>query len=126
MPPSSADSACSLTVGDKAEGRYGGGARWNPCIISALHQAGSESCETVDASYEDGKEEKNAPSLRFRLPGQKQPRNLREGEHVEARFQGHKQFYSAQMTKALTLPPTPPVLPSPPFYAKYMRNIKMY
>jgi hypothetical protein len=52
---------------------------------------------TVDALYDDGEKEKDAPSIRFKLEGQKQPKILVEGEHVEARFQGRKKFYPAQV-----------------------------
>lgn len=96
-----ADTA-GLNVGDKVEARFDGKTEWFPGTVRAINAALSEGpgvCDgeggrggaprsnlpTVAIDYDDGDVEERVPRVRVRLPGQKQPRFLNEGDEVDVK-----------------------------------------
>jgi hypothetical protein len=80
-----------LSVGTEVEGRYGFGSEWFPATI--MHVTESKSVSTGGEllsralyflQYKDGDVEEGVRRLKIRLPNQRQRRELRVGEEVDA------------------------------------------
>lgn len=74
--------------GVRVEARFGGRSAWFPGVVRAIHPRGVagngvSGLPTVEVEYDDGDREDNAPRVRVRLEGQKQPRFLNEGDEVD-------------------------------------------
>lgn len=91
-----------LGVGDRVEARFGGKSEWFPGIVRAIRDVHDEDTPavggrgggrdamksklpTVAVDYDDGDVEERVPRIRVRLPGQKQPRFLKEGDEVDVK-----------------------------------------
>ena len=104
-----ADTA-GLNVGDRVEARFGGKTDWFAGTVRTINTAhekeapsggsgvggvGSSGSDRVGAprsnlptiaiDYDDGDVEERVPRVRVRLPGQKQPRFLNEGDEVDVK-----------------------------------------
>lgn len=99
-----------LNVGDRVEARFGGKTEWFPGTVRAINTAVHErdkdapvggsgvadsgsgrggalrsNLPTVAIDYDDGDVEERVPRVRVRLPDQKQPRFLKEGDEVDVK-----------------------------------------
>lgn len=81
-----------LKIGSQIEARFGGKSAWFSGVVRAIHNSSSvasgrqQSClPTVAINYDNGNTEEHVPRVRVRLPGQKQPRLLSEGDEVDFR-----------------------------------------
>lgn len=76
-----------LVVGAKVEGRFGGKGAWFPGVVKAVHDVGIgdmlSELPTLSVVYDDGDMEDDVLRIRVRLPNQKQPRLLNEGDEVD-------------------------------------------
>lgn len=80
-----------LMAGARVEARFGGRSDWFPGVVRAIVDSRgkkggrSSNLPTVAVDYDDGDTEENVPRVRVRLPGQKQPRLLHEGDEVDVK-----------------------------------------
>lgn len=112
---SEADSSVGLNVGDRVEARFGGKTEWFPGTvraINAVHEkeapAGGtptrSNLPSIAIDYDDGDVEDSVPRVRVRLPGQKQPRFLSEGDEVDFK-RGKKIMLARVVVRSSSAPP---------------------
>ena len=93
-----------LVVGERVEGRYGGGEEWFSGQITAVHHGGipeaagvsnTANIDTVtfDVAYDDGDEECGVVRLRLRRQGDEALEVLSRGTRCEARYGGGLKCY---------------------------------
>lgn len=80
-----------LMAGARVEARFGGRSEWFPGVVRAINDSSGKkggmlsNLPTVAVDYDDGDAEEKVPRVRVRLPGQKQPRLLNEGDEVDVK-----------------------------------------
>lgn len=71
------------------EARFAGKGEWYPGIVRAVHVESTSGVgshlPTITIDYDDGDSEEHVPRVRARLPGQKQPKLLSEGDEVDVK-----------------------------------------
>lgn len=120
-----ADTA-GLNVGDRVEARFGGKTEWFPGTVRAINAVGEteapvgsdgvgdgggsgrggtlrSNLPTIAIDYDDGDVEERVPRVRVRLPGQKQPRFLTEGDEVDV-----KRGKKISLARVVVRPASPP------------------
>ena len=95
-PAASAQANASdpLSVGESIEARHGGGPKFYPGTVTAVHADDN----TYDIAYADGDKESHVKRLRIRRAGEKQKRELAVGTVVEARFGGGQKMFDGVIT----------------------------